>query len=60
MFQIMKWCQSGTGGSEELDIFLEIFANDFCKIVKNINMKRRVRGRDDIYANKMKSIEAKL
>lgn len=29
------------------DLFLKVFSNDFCKIIKTINFKRKVRGRDD-------------
>jgi hypothetical protein len=34
-------------------MFLELFANDFCKIIKAIDLKRKVRGKDDIYVNKL-------
>ena len=70
LFQIMKWSSSNPQGAlkdpeqpsmnQENDIFLEIFSSDFCKIVKSINLKRKVRGRDDINQAKMKALENKL
>lgn len=42
------------------DIFLEIFSQDFCRITQAINMKRRMRGRDDMYQNKLKAIDLKV
>ena len=38
---------SSTAYNEQSDLFLELFSNDFVKITKSINLKRRVRGRDD-------------
>lgn len=42
------------------DIFLELFANDFCRITNAINHKRKVRGRDDMYQNKLNALDLKL
>lgn len=44
-------------GVGEADLFLEVFSNDFVRITKNINLKRRVRGREDNDKNKLKMIE---
>jgi hypothetical protein len=44
----------------EYDLFLDLFSFDFCKIVKAINLKRKVRGREDSNMNKMRAIEVKL
>ena len=42
------------------DIFLELFANDFCRITQTINNKRKARGRDDIYKNKLNALDHKI
>lgn len=38
----------------EHDMFLYLFAGDFCKIIKALNLKRKVRGKEDYYYNKYK------
>lgn len=42
------------------DLFLELFANDFCRITQCIKNKRRQRGRDDMYQNKLKALDMKV
>jgi hypothetical protein len=42
------------------DIFLELFGNDFCKITHAINVKRRQRGRDDMYLNRLNALDMKI
>ena len=42
------------------DLFLELFANDFCRITSSIKMKRKQRGRDDMYENKLKALDMKI
>lgn len=42
------------------DIFLELFSQDFCRITQAINTKRKLRGRDDMYQNKLKAIDLKV
>ncbi len=42
------------------DIFLELFTNDFCKITNTINLKRRMRGRDDMYVNKLRALDQRI
>jgi len=42
------------------DIFIELFTNDFCKITNAINQKRRMRGRDDMYVNKLRALDQRL
>ena len=39
------------------DIFIELFTHDFCKITNAINNKRRIRGREDIYVNKLRALD---
>lgn len=73
LFQIMKLTEShpllfanqesiedGKNERSEVDLFLEIFSNDFCRIIKTIEMKRNVRGRGDENIMKIRAIEQKL
>jgi hypothetical protein len=42
------------------DLFLQLFANDFCRVTHCIINKRKQRGRDDIYENKLKALDMKI
>ena len=42
------------------DLFLELFANDFCRVTHCIKMKRKQRGRDYMYQNKLKAVDMKV
>ena len=63
LFTIMKWCTikkpltneddtlpidgSNPSLNRDQDMFLELFSADFCKIIKQINFKRKIKGKDD-------------
>jgi hypothetical protein len=42
------------------DLFLELFANDFCRVTHAITLKRNARGREDMYENKLKALDMKI
>ena len=53
----MQHCKRG---NNESDMFLDIFSQDFIKITKLINLKRKIRGKDDLIKNKLQKIEVEM
>lgn len=47
LFFIMKTCKKPSILKQEKDMYLEVFSDDFIQITKFINLKRRIKGKDD-------------